>query len=157
VGSVPLQEHVYVSCPLLRVPPALFIRHESLVWAALEGMAPSETLLRAVEVLQSKIKKATSQEVRQEGGSYCGVWAGGCKAPGATGAAERGELARRDTRGCALLPLQRGAMHSCLELACLETWPGLMPVRAEAGLGLLEGVCQAGMHASGSCSAGWAA
>ena len=32
------QEHVYITCPLLRVPPALFLRHEDLVWKTLEGM-----------------------------------------------------------------------------------------------------------------------
>ncbi|GAB4819705.1 hypothetical protein N2152v2_006751 [Parachlorella kessleri] len=56
------QVHVHVSCPFLRVPPELFMRHEPLVWAALQGMQPSQKLRDAADAVAERFMQVTGQQ-----------------------------------------------------------------------------------------------
>ncbi|GAB4820891.1 hypothetical protein N2152v2_007937 [Parachlorella kessleri] len=60
--SVDQQEHIYVTCPLLRVPPGMFLQYEALVWAALEGMRPAEPLRRAADQVEAKLREQAKAE-----------------------------------------------------------------------------------------------
>ncbi|GAB4815901.1 hypothetical protein N2152v2_002947 [Parachlorella kessleri] len=60
--DVDSEEHVWLTCPLLRVPPSLFLKHEPLVWAALEGMQPADDLKAVVATLEQKIKALSPRQ-----------------------------------------------------------------------------------------------
>ena len=60
---VHLQDHVYVTCPLLRVPPGMFLQYEALVWAALDGLRPAEPLRKAADQVEAKLMEQAKAEV----------------------------------------------------------------------------------------------
>ncbi|GAB4815902.1 hypothetical protein N2152v2_002948 [Parachlorella kessleri] len=60
--EVEQEEHVWLTCPLLQVPPSLFLKHEPLVWAALEGMQPADDLREAADALDAKFKALSPRQ-----------------------------------------------------------------------------------------------
>ena len=54
---------MYVTCPLLRVPPGMFLQYEALVWAALDGLRPAEPLRKAADQVEVKLMEQAKAEV----------------------------------------------------------------------------------------------